>query len=193
MRSILPLSETPDLLALDDEGRAAAQELCDEMSDLSEDGICAAWVSGNERLLWAWLAGEDVASAYPCWGPWRGGEDDRARVRALHEACRGWVSWGGVALVRDDVFFRLRVVRRLPLGPDPLEAGALRPPCGGAPEGADGSLPARPEGPPRETPVARSDEPARGAHQFAPTREAISSLTTEISAARVAAVMGSRE
>lgn len=92
------LIETPALLALTPEQRQAAQDLYEEMSDLSEEGICAGWIMGNEYHLWCWLQGlDDGSSAYPMWGDRRGGDIDKARVRALHERCGGWVVWDDAA------------------------------------------------------------------------------------------------
>lgn len=88
-----PLRPTPALAALPGPAQEAAAELGALMSELSEEGICASWILGNEEALWGWLNGWDASDFFPRWGEWHGTAADRAEAQALHEECGGWIVW----------------------------------------------------------------------------------------------------
>lgn len=67
---------------------AAAVELRQRMSDISEDGICASWESGLEDSLWHYVESDDAA--HPFAGLMGHDDGDRAELRRLRDACGMW-------------------------------------------------------------------------------------------------------
>lgn len=63
-------------------------QLANYMSDLSELAYCAGWMDGLEYALWAVLQGPDRA-----YGMVDFTDEQIARLRALSEACGGWIYW----------------------------------------------------------------------------------------------------
>jgi hypothetical protein len=70
----------------------AAHDLCQRMSDISEDCWCAGWLTGCEFSLWDFMTkgGGD-------WGQGKVRTDSLSVLRTLSERCGGWIAW------RDDV------------------------------------------------------------------------------------------
>jgi len=70
-------------------GTPQARLLARHMSDLSEDHLCAGWLTGCEFALWADLTGQEAAGKR-AWGI---SEEEKAELRRLHEAAGGWIMW----------------------------------------------------------------------------------------------------
>jgi hypothetical protein len=63
-------------------------ELAGEMHQISEEGYCAGWVRGLEFRLWK------ILSEGPCeFGGLELTGERLARLRALSDACGGWIAW----------------------------------------------------------------------------------------------------
>ncbi|TAJ14702.1 MAG: hypothetical protein EPO68_12645 [Planctomycetota bacterium] len=69
-----------------DELTPAQRELADCMSELSEAAYCAGWMLGLEYALWDAAHGGLVE-----YGRLRMSPQSTARLRALSDACGGWI------------------------------------------------------------------------------------------------------
>lgn len=70
----------------------AQRDLQRAMSDLSEECRAAGWDYGTERALWACMV-EPMPDGGRRWGHGVVTQEDVARLRALSEACGGWIVW----------------------------------------------------------------------------------------------------
>lgn len=89
------------------------------MSDLSEEAYYACWMDGLEFTLWEAVLGVRVRYGQIGINP-----DSREQLRALSEACDGWIIFDDV---RDDLGEPCRVGRdvRSPVGRFPFLIRAL--------------------------------------------------------------------
>lgn len=72
----------------------SALALCQEMSAISEEGICAGWESGLENDLWRYA--EDDAVEHPFARLMGGDEDDRDLLRRLRDEGGVWWVYDGL-------------------------------------------------------------------------------------------------
>lgn len=66
----------------------AQYDLFDRMSEISEDCLCAGWVTGNEYSIWNTITLGDPGSAYPRMNPRL-----VRRCKQLANEISGWIHW----------------------------------------------------------------------------------------------------
>ena len=66
----------------------AQHDLYDRMSEISEDGLCAGWIHGNEYNIWAAITLDEPAPAYGPINPRL-----LRRCQQLADEAGGWIYW----------------------------------------------------------------------------------------------------
>jgi hypothetical protein len=66
----------------------AKRDLCQFMSDISEDCYCAGWLNGLEHALW-----RCIESGPRSWGQGEITQADLDKLKALSSRCGGWWVW----------------------------------------------------------------------------------------------------